>query len=323
MTDWRIVPAALFAPLVVWILWRLQSLSVDKVLRRGMHKLLRYQRTTYNIVSWFGVLLHELSHAFFLLLGGHGIRKFKVGVDAGHVVPHQARRGPLGLITFVIAALAPMFVAPALILAVTWWLLDPALVAVAAAGPGWDAAWPVLRDMATRFPERLALALVGLDVTTWQGGLVFALIVLALPSARPSFVPGRGQQRDEGDIAVVRAKLRRHPVTFAAAAGVLIATYALVWWSPRAYWAIWQAVWATSMVAILLSLGAGLGWRGVAVAGRIRWFAAWIPWAFALAVQVAARVGPWGMDLWLANLLSLGGFVGLAYGLSAVAGRRW
>ena len=319
------IAVAAFAPAVVWVLWRLQSLTVDQVLRRGMYKLLRHQRVTYNIVSWFGVLLHEVSHALFLVLGGHGIRRFKVGVDSGHVVPQQMRRGPFGVITFVVAAMAPMFVAPALILTVAWWLLDPALVTVASAGPGWDEAWPVLRDMLVAFPGRLGRALVGVDLATWRGLLVFGLMVFALPSARPSYLAGKGGEKDQGDIAVVRAKVRRNAVTFVVLAALLVASYfVIVPWAPRIYWAAWQAVWATALTAILLAAAAGVGWYVVSRAGRAQFWAAWLPLAAAVAVQVLGRQGVLpDMQMWLLNVVTLGVFAVLAFGVAAAAPRRW
>ena len=315
--------AAAFAPLVVWVLWRIQAFSVDKGLRRGMYKLLRYQRKTYAVVSWMGVLIHELSHAGVLLVTGHGIRKFRVGVDGGHVVPRQVRRGPIGLLTFLAAAMAPMYVAPALLLGVTLLVLDAGLLDVSTAGLGWAAAWPVLRDMATDFPVRLLEVLVGLDLASWPGALVFGLIVFAMPSARPSYVAGKGGEKDEGDIAVVRSKVRRHPVTILVFFGLLYASYfALVPFFPAVYWGIWQTVWGVAMTAIVLAWLAGLGWLAVAHAGRVHWWAAWIPFAAAIAVQVLGR-DPLEWPLWVVNLASLGAFVVLAIGLAQVAGRRW
>ncbi len=301
--------AALFAPLVLWLLWRMQSLSVDQGLRRGMYKLLRYQRRTYNVVSWMGVFLHELSHAIFLVLGGHGIRKFKVNVDSGHVVPTQIRKGTYGLLTFLAAAMAPMFVAPAVLFGVAW-LLEPGLLAAADAGPGVRAGWGVILATVTTFPLALLRSLVGLDVTTWQGGLLFGLFVFAMPSARPSYVAKKGA-RDEGDIAAVRAKIRRHPVTMAGFFVVLVASYGAVWWKPAVYWLPWQVVWAVAMTAIVFAIMAGLMWYGVAWVGRLKWWVLWIPFALVVAAQIGGRIV--GRPLWMVNAATLALFVGSAW----------
>jgi hypothetical protein len=315
--------AAAFAPIVVWLLWRVQSIAINQGLRRGMYKLLRYQRKTYNVVSWMGVLLHELSHAFFLLIGGHGICNFKVGVDSGHVTPTQVRRGPLGLLSFLAAALAPMFVAPAIIFVVAWRWIDPALLTIASAGSGWALAWPVLRATGSEFPIGLLEVLVGLDVTTISGAVVFALAVFAMPSARPSYVARKRGEKDEGDIAVVRAKARKQPLTILAFFGLIFASYfVMIGWAPQVYWGVWQIAWATAMTAIVLAVLAGLGWAAVAWSGRIRWWAAWVPLAAAIGVQVFGR-RDWAPELWIINLATIGIFALLALGLWQVAGRRY
>lgn len=319
--DWTNVAVAFFAPLVLWLLWRIQALAIDQGLRRGMYRLLRYQRRTYNVVSWMGVFLHELSHAFFLLLGGHGIKDFKVRTDGGHVTPHQVRRGPIGLLTFLVAALAPMFVAPTILFLTAWLLLDRGLIDPASAGLGWEAAWPVLRDTATNLPVDLGRILLGLDVTTWAGATVALLAVFAMPSARPSFVPGGRGERDEGDIAVVRRKVRNHPLPVLVVIAAAIGSYALVAWQPTWYWGAWQVAWSISLTATLLALLLGLGWAAVAWAGRIRAWLSWIPLALAVGAQVLARQAD--APLWLANLLTVAVFALVALGLWLVAPRRY
>lgn len=319
--DWTVLATAFFAPLVLWLLWRIQALAIDQGLRRGMYRLLRYQRRTYNVVSWMGVLLHELSHAFFLLLGGHGIKDFKVRTDGGHVTPHQVRRGPFGLLSFLVAALAPMFVAPTILFMTAWLLLDRGLIDPASAGLGWDAAWPVLRDTAVHLPVDLGRILLGLDVTTWAGATVLLLAVFAMPSARPSFVPGGRGQQDEGDIAVVRRKIRKHPVPVLAVVALATGSYALVAWRPTWYWGAWQAAWSISLTATLLALLLGLAWAGVAWAGRTRAWLAWIPFAVAIAIQVLGR-GP-EVPMWAINLLTVVLFAMTALSLCAIAPRRF
>lgn len=323
---WRLFVAAAFAPFVVWALWRVQALAVDKVLRTGMFRLLRYQRRTYNVVSWFGVLLHELSHAFFLVMGGHGIRQFRVGVDAGHVTPRQARRGPLGLMTFLLAAMAPMFTAPAAILALLLLLVAPGLLDPVSAGPGLQPAVDAFTVTFRDFLPGLLLALVGLDLAAPAGLSVFLLAVLALPSSRPSHVKGGKGEADEGDIAVVRQKIRRQPVPFIVFVLLVYALYfALVPFAPAWYWTGFQLLWGTAAVGIVLATLGGVGWWGVAQGGRITPLLGWLPVAVALAVQVLPRVvevpGLTGSPLWM-NLASLAVFAVLTAALASTAARR-
>lgn len=318
-TGWLLAAAV---PLVAtWVLWRVQALAVDKVLRVGMFKLLRWQRRTYNVVSWFGVLLHELSHAALLLVGGHGIREFSVHTDHGHVKPRHRRTGVYGRFTFVLAAMAPLYVAPAAILAVAALLLEPDLVRPATAAPGLDAAWTAVRDLVTTFPLRLGEVLLGLDVTTGAGLAVFLLAVLAIPAARPSHV--RSEGRSEGDVAVLRATIRERPLMWLVLLAALYGAYFLLvprW--PEAYWTAFRVVWAVALTAVLLAVAGGLGWWAVAWTGRVRPVVAWIPYAAAVAVQWGGRAYT-GLPVVVLNLLTLAAFGLLAAGLLATARRRF
>ncbi len=316
--DWVIAGAIPIA--LAWLLWRVQALAVNQALRGGMYRLLRYQRTTYSVVSWFGVLVHEISHATVLLLGGHGIRRMKVGVDAGHVTPRQVRKGPLGTLTFIAAALAPMIAAPA---AVTGMLLlggtrlpGPLVV------PGIRTAWDNLGQVAVQVPAALVRDLIGMDVTTGIGAALFLLAVFAMPSARPSHVKTKGEA-DEGDIAVVRRLIRRRPWPVIAFAVFLYALYfAAAAWGARWYWFAWQAVWTVALVGIALAAIMGVVWYAVAWTGRIQRWIAWLPYAVAIGVQVGGRtVETPGM--WVVNLATIAAFLAFSAGLRIAAARRF
>ncbi len=315
--DW--ILAGLVPIAIAWLLWRLQAVAVNQVLRGGMYRLLRYQRKTYGFVSWFGVLVHELSHAAVLLLGGHGIRRIKVGVDAGHVAPRQVRKGPLGTLTFIAAALAPMVAAPAAVAAVL--LLRGERLPEPVQGSGIRAAWENLQQVAMQFPERLVVDLVGMDVTTATGAALFLLAVFAMPSARPSHVRVKGEP-DEGDIAVVRRLIRKRPLPVIAFWVLLYASYfAAAQWGMRWYWLAWEAAWMVAVVGVVLALLMGVVWYGVAWAGRIKPMLAWLPYAVAIGVQVGGRLLEHG--IWLVNLATIAVFLAFAAGLRATATRRF
>ena len=104
MTAWQPFAAAAIPIVLVWILWRLQTLSVE-ALRVSLLHLDRHwdQKWLYAIVSWFGTFLHEVSHASVLILSGHGVKQFRAGVEEGHVIPARARGG-VWTLTFIVAA---------------------------------------------------------------------------------------------------------------------------------------------------------------------------------------------------------------------------
>lgn len=325
--DGQLFLAAAFAPAVVWLLWRGQTLSVE-LLRVRMLVLTRHrdQKWIYSIVSWFGTLLHELSHATVLLLSGHGISRFRAGVEEGHVLPSRMRTGGLGMLSFLVAALAPLFIPPLLVLLALLFLVDRSLLVFPAAGPGLQPALEGLRQVLLDYPVRLLSAMGNLDLARAPHLAVFLLILLGIPGSRPSHVKGSRFHGtgDEGDVAALRAHIRRHPLPFAAFLLLLYAAYFLVLVLPAAYWIPMGGLWALALTGIVLALFGSLWWSFAGLDGRVTPLLAWAGFAAFIAVQVGARLAPSPMALSVlqANLLSLAAWLAVSLLLGLVLPRR-
>jgi hypothetical protein len=293
--PWEPFVAAAFAPAAVWLLWRAQTLSVE-ALRWRLVKLatVRDLKWIYAIVSWLGVVLHEVSHATVLLIGGHGIRQFRAGMESGHVLPARVRRGPFGFLSFLAAALAPLFIPPLLFL-VALFLLVPGLdFPFRAFGLGLAEAVAALRHSLVEVPLLILLNLAGLDLATWQGSLVLAIGLLAMPSGRPSHVKGsrfHGTQ-DEGDVAVVRQQIRRNPVLFVLFLLALYAAYWLLHLTAEGYWYPFEALWAVALAGVALALFGAAWWSLVALGRGTKAWAWWLGPATFVVAQVALRALP-------------------------------
>ncbi|MCA1811398.1 MAG: hypothetical protein LC623_05245, partial [Halobacteriales archaeon] len=146
--DPTLFAAAAFAPVAIWVLWRAQTWSVE-ALRLSLLWMARARglRWLYAVVSWFGTLVHEVSHASVLLLGGHGISQFRAGVERGHVTPSRVKTRGIGMLSFLVAALAPLFVPPLLVLVALLLLVDRGLVTFPAAAPGLPQALDALKEL--------------------------------------------------------------------------------------------------------------------------------------------------------------------------------
>jgi hypothetical protein len=291
---WQPFVAALFAPAAVWVLWRLQILSVE-MLRGRLLRLatVRDQRWLYAIVSWFGVFLHEVSHASVLLLSGHGIREFRAGMEQGHVLPARMRRGPLGFLFFLVAALAPLFIPPLLFLAALLWLTGSHGFVFSIPAPGLEGALDGLQHSLVEVPLRIATALASLDLRTWQGGLLLVLALLAMPSGRPSHVKAsRFHGKDEGDVAVLRQQIRRNPWYFLLFLGLLYGAYFLHEFYPPAYWYPFQALWAVALTGVALAILGTLWWGLIGLGARTKALVWWLGPASFAVVQVLAPMEP-------------------------------
>ena len=321
--DPGLLAGGLFAPVVIWLLWRGQTLSVE-ILRTRLLVLTRHrdQNWIYVIVSWFGTLLHELSHAAVLLLSGHGIREFRAGVETGHVQPATMRRGAFPFLFFLVAALAPLFLPPLLALLLLAFLLDPTLLQFAAGAPGLTAAWDLLVSFASDFPLRLLRGLANLDLAQPAHIGVLAAVLLGIPGARPSHVKSRWHGA-EGDVAVLRQRIRQNPLPFLAFLLLLYAASFLTLLWPAAYWIPIQFVWAMAFTGILLALVGSAWWSLAGLDGRVSPLLAWVGFACFVAVQVLARqvALPAGTTLLHVNLASLAVWLLASLGLGIVARR--
>lgn len=299
--------AAAFAPVAVWVLWRLQVLAVE-LLRRRLVDLSLHAEGLYTLVSWFGTLLHEMSHAVVLVASGHGIKSVRVGSTRGHVTPRRVRSGPVGFLSFLAAAMAPLYIPPALVLAAILFWMDPGLVAWQTGGPGLGVALRVFRDLAVAMPQTLLVAVAGLDLARPEHLFVFLLVLLSAPGSRPSHVKGsRFHGRDdEGDVAVVRRFIRRDPWIFVLFLLFLYGLYlAFVPWLPQAYWWPVQAVWAVALVGILVALLGAVWWTFADWNSRTRPVVAWAPPTLLVALQVAPRVLELGLAVPVINGVSV------------------
>lgn len=324
MTVWQPLVAAAIAPALVWLLWRGQTLAVE-ALRRSLLVLegRRDQKWMYVVVSWFGTFLHEVSHASVLLLTGHGLKKFRAGVEEGHVVPARMHRG-VGTLTFLVAALAPLFIPPALVLVGLAVLLDtidlPFVVGATTLG-GYATA---LRPFFVQFPLDLLRAIAGLDLADWRQALVFALILLGAPGARPSHVRSRFHgQGDAGDVAALRATIREHPLPFLAFLALVYGAFFLARLGlPAAYWYPFEAVWAVALTGILLALFGTLFWGLAGLDGRASPLVAWLGPALFIAIQVAARLLEWDVAVAVLNAAAVAAWLAVALVAAAILPRR-
>lgn len=323
MTFWHPFVAAAIAPALVWLLWRVQTLSVE-LLRRSLLVLdTRFdQRWLYAIVSWFGTFLHEVSHASVLLLTGHGVRQFRAGVEEGHVLPARMHRGA-GTLTFLVAALAPLFLPPALALAGFALLIDGLDIPFFVGPTTLDGFRDALTPFFVALPRDLLRAIARLDLADWRHALVFALILLGAPGSRPSHVRSRFHgEGDQGDVAALRATIRSHPVPFLAFLAILYGAFFLAALAfPQAYWYPLEAVWAVALTGIVLALFGALFWALAGLDGRASPLVAWLGPAVFIAIQLAARLLDWNADIVAVNGAAVAAWLAVALIAAAVLPR--
>ena len=323
MAAWEPFAAAAVAPAVVWVLWRLQTVSVD-ALRRSLLVLTRHwdQAWMYAIVSWFGTFLHEVSHASVLLLSGHGLKEFRAGVEEGHVLPSRMRGGA-GMLFFLAAALAPLYIPPLLALLAIYLVLGVAPIPFTVGGEGVEGVWDAVRPVLVGLPEDLVMAIAGLDLADWRHAVVLAVVLLGAPGSRPSHVKSRFHSKgDGGDVAALRRHIRHHPLVFIAFLAAVFGAYFAARWLPEAYWFPLEAVWAVAVAGIVLALFGALFWGLVGLGGRSFAVVSWLGPAGFAAVQVAGRAMAWPVTVMQLNGIAVLAWAVVALALALVLPRR-
>jgi hypothetical protein len=179
-----------------------------------------------------------------------------------------------------------------------------------------------------RFPIALARAIAGLDLARWAHLAVFVLLLLAMPASRPSHVKGsrfHGTQ-DEGDVPVLRRRIREQPLIFILFLALLYGAYFLMLVIPsRFYWYPIEAVWAVALTGIVLSLLGAVWWTLTGLAGQTKALLAWLGPAAFVATQVLFRLPgpPAGPEaLMLVNGVSLAAWLVVAGTAALLVPRR-
>ncbi|MFA4934525.1 MAG: M50 family metallopeptidase [Candidatus Methanoperedens sp.] len=112
ITQLFAIPFSFF--LVVLSILTLQSLTINIVSRR-LGNISSSHPYLFRAMNWWGVFIHELSHAITALLTLNKIKEFKVSSSGGHVVHYSTRSGFLQWLGTQLISAAPAFVPPIIV----------------------------------------------------------------------------------------------------------------------------------------------------------------------------------------------------------------
>jgi len=115
MTDINSIIALFTIPfsflLVILSILLIQSLAINIVSRRLGSISFKHPRL-FKAMNWWGVFIHELSHAITALLTLNKIKEFKVSSSGGHVTHYTSRSGFFQWLGMQLISAAPAFVPP-------------------------------------------------------------------------------------------------------------------------------------------------------------------------------------------------------------------
>lgn len=156
-----------------------------------------------RVMNWWGVFIHELSHALTAIATMNKVKEFKVTSTGGHVV-HETS-GKFGFLQWVAAqsiSLAPAFVPPMMVALLMHYLgyIDFTRVNFNAGDPV-SIIYTLYLDLIPFIIKTTGWLFVNLDYTNIRNFLLLIFLTFSFSSAKPSSI--RGKPGTQGDIQSV------------------------------------------------------------------------------------------------------------------------
>ncbi len=170
------------------------------------HKLL------VNVMNWWGVFVHEFSHAVTAIVTLNRVKEFKVTSTGGHVI-HEMR-GRMGFLQWLSAqsiSLSPAFVPPLIAAVLMQYLgyIDFTRISFNASDPG-SIIYALYLDAIPYIIKTAGWLFVNLDYLKIGNFLLLVFLMFSFSSAKPSSI--RGKTGNQGDIQSVIQMSIKFPV---------------------------------------------------------------------------------------------------------------
>lgn len=165
-----------------------------------------------RMMNWWGVFIHELSHAITAIVTLNKVKEFKVTSRGGHVV-HETS-GNFGFLKWLASqsiSLAPAFVPPIMLALLMHYLgyIDFTHVNFNARDPG-SIIYSLYLDLIPFIIKTTGVRFVNLDYLNIQNFLLLLFLTFSFSSAKPSSI--RGKTGNQGDIQSVIQMSIKFPV---------------------------------------------------------------------------------------------------------------
>lgn len=163
-----------------------------------------------SAMNWWGVFIHELSHALTAIATLNKVKEFKVTSSGGHVV-HDIRVGFLGWLGAQSISLAPAFVPPIIVALLMHYLgyIDFTRVNFNTGEP-FSIIYAMYRDLIPYIIKTTGWLFVNLDYAKVGNFMLLLFLTFSFSSAKPSSISGK--PGNQGDIQSVIQMFIKFPV---------------------------------------------------------------------------------------------------------------
>ncbi len=204
------IPLSFF--LVVLSILAIQSITINIVTRRLGNISFNHPRL-FKAMNWWGVFIHELSHAITALLTLNKIKEFKVSSSGGHVTHYSTRSGFFQWLAGQLISAAPAFVPPLIVAILLGYLHYIDLQNITF---DFGSLEPVgvfsglYLGLIPYIVKTVGLLLVNLDYSRVENILLLLILTFSFSAAKPSSIDSKSGM--QGDLQSLIERFYKFPV---------------------------------------------------------------------------------------------------------------
>ncbi len=205
------IPLSFF--LVILSILALQSFTINIVSRR-LGNISFNHPYLFRAMNWWGVFIHELSHAITALLTLNKIKEFKVSSSGGHVTHYSNRSGFFQWLATQLISAAPAFVPPLIVAILLGYLhyidLQKIPFNFASLEPIGVISGLYL-DLIPYIVKTVGLRLVNLDYSRVENIMLLLILTFSFSAAKPSSID-KNKTGVQGDLQSLIEGFYKFPV---------------------------------------------------------------------------------------------------------------
>ncbi len=198
--------------LVILSVLVIQSLTINIVSRRLGNISFKHPYL-FRAMNWWGVFIHELSHAITALLTLNKIKEFKVSSSGGHVTHYSTRSGFFQWLGTQLISAAPAFVPPIIVAMLLGYLhyidfknigydfgsLEPLTIISS-----------LYLDLIPSIVKTVGLRLVNLDYSKIENIALLLVLTFSFSAAKPSSIDSKSGM--QGDLQSLIERFYKFPL---------------------------------------------------------------------------------------------------------------
>lgn len=209
ITELFTIPLSFF--IVIFSILVIQSISTGIVSKHLGNVSFKHPRL-FRVMSWWGVFIHELSHAITALLTMNKIKEFKVSSSGGHVVHYSRTSGFFQWLAGQLISAAPAFVPPIIVTLLLKYLgyIDFQAIVFDTQFEPITILSNLYLGLIPHIVKTIGVLLVSLDYSKPENAVLLLILTFSFSSAKPSSIDSKSGIK--GDLQLLMEGFVKFPL---------------------------------------------------------------------------------------------------------------